>query len=63
MVPAENGEGAIVRRPGQGTDPGRYFPLNHDSDGAKAPSLQQRSDDRRGDIVGEIGAGNWCKVF
>ena len=61
VVIAEHGESAVIPGPGGGGHPLGHLLLNHDGDRGKAPGLQQGSEDRGGDIIGQVGAGHGTK--
>ena len=57
MVLAEDGERGVVRRSGRGADAARDLLLHHDGHGGEAAALQQARQDRRRDIIRQVGTG------
>ena len=58
VILAQQGKSAEVRRTRRGADALGHFLLDHDRDGPECTALQQLSNDRGGEITGQIGADN-----
>ena len=58
VILAEDGEGAVVRRPRLGGDALGHLLLHHDGNGLEAVRFQQGCEDGGGDVIGQVGAGH-----